>query len=684
MDYEDFTIQIVADGDGHAARVVSSPDGESSAPFVPPTCPFPLQAPSGEGSGRAGAGPVTTSRARGSGSGGRDLVPCPDGATGAPPPDLAAAGRRLFDALFASSIRQRFERSLAKVERSGGGGLRIKIKLDLADSRSAPLARLPWELLHSGPETGFLALSRRTPIVRYLDVPRAPYRSALPSPFRVLAVPSRPEGTAPLDLRREAEELSAACPRERIRIERLERASLRALRRKLLEAADRGAPFHGIHFMGHGGFEEDTGHGALLLEDEAGYPRPVTGRALARQLRDLQDLRLVVLNACHSGQSPRGPEAFTGVAGALVLGGLPAVLAMHCPIRDRDAIHLTSALYDRIAGGDPVDAALAEARLSLFDRDPAGAAWAIPMLFMRTPDGALFGPPAPRRKASAPARPGTWALDRLTGRAGRQVPPVLGAGREGVGRCVLAARVGPSLVVGRCLESQLRPAALERLRRSGEERVHWVVSWNEPRIAQVSARLCWIREHGSAALLVENLTDYSARPAVHALELGDLRAETVPPGERRRLPVPWAGGGDLVLRTGHGEEERKLVGLTTGAPEEVLPVLRTTGVAFPPSPESPESPVVRFLGLWIPLAMEDLVLRLERLGEPVEVPLAPDLPGATLRLSLHDGGSPVLSIKPRHLAGPPHPTETGRADPPVDSLQEERDDDDDVEHLHAP
>lgn len=690
MDYEDFTIQIVADGEGHAARVVSSPDGESSAPFVPPTRQLPLEPLPADRAGRARAGSVATSRTPARGSRTRDLVPVPGEASGASPADLAAVGQRLFDALFASSIRHRFERSLAKVEGARGRGLRIKLKLDPADPRLVPVARLPWELLHAGPEVGFLALSRRTPIVRYLDVPRAPDRAALPSRLRILAVPAGPEGTAPLDLRREAEDLEAACSRDRIRVDRLAAATLRALRRALLEAVGRGAPYHAIHFMGHGELDEVTGQGVLVLEDDAGRARRVTGGALAVHLRDFPDLRLVVLNACHSGRWPRGSEVFAGVAGGLVLGGVPAVVAMHAPILDRDAIRLTSALYERIAGGDPVDAALVEARLSLFDRDPKGAAWATPMLFMRTPDGALFSPRARRRGGSTPERPGTWTLDWLTGRSGRQVPPILGVGtegpegQEGGHRCVLAAGVGSSLVVGRCLESQLRPAALERLRRAGEERVHWAVSWNDPRIAQLSARLGWTsRWDGSAALLVENLTDYSASPAALAVEVGGLLVATVPPGERRHLPAPWAGGGELIVRTAHGEVERDLVRLTAGGAGEPLPFLRTTSVSFPASPEARGSAEVRFLGLWIPLTMEDLILRLEHLEEPVAVPLAPDLPGATLWISLGDGGRPVLSIEPRNLAvpgGPPAPRqdqpEADRSDPPVAALQEKRNDDD--------
>ncbi|MEM8932075.1 MAG: CHAT domain-containing protein, partial [Acidobacteriota bacterium] len=81
-----------------------------------------------------------------------------------------------------------------------------------------------------------------------------------------------------------------------------------------------------------------------------------------------------------------GERPFAGVATALVRGGVAGVLAMQDPIPDRLAIALGRVLYHRLADGDPVEAALAEARLELHADGPSHPeAWATPVLYQRTP-----------------------------------------------------------------------------------------------------------------------------------------------------------------------------------------------------------------------------------------------------------------------------------------------------------
>ena len=667
MQYDDFILQIVPDGDRYTVRVVASPDGESSARFEPPVRPFSVDGLDG--------------LLRSSRDAARGVSGVPTGNLTPSRPPEEEVGRRLYDALFQPAIRHRFERSWARIEPRTGHGLRIKIKLDPADPRGHLLARLPWELLHPGGRDGFLALSRRTPVVRYLDVPRALHRAPLPRPFRILAVPSQPPGTRPLDLREEIAELSDACPDDRTRLDVLDRPTIRALRTRLLDAVDRNAPYHALHVMGHGILGGPGTESALLFENETGACCPVTGRALALHLRDLPTLRLVVLNACFSG---RGTDAFTGVADALVLGGIPAVVAMQAPILDRDATRFTATLYDRLAQGDPVDTAVTEARLRLFDSTASGEAWSTPMLFMRTPDGRLFAPPAP---AMGTASPGRWPLSWLSDRAGREAPPILSTDPEGPGRGLLACRVGTSLVVGRCHDSQLRPAALGRLRRSGEERVHWVTSWNQARLPQLWLRIGWSWQDGAPRLTVENLTDYSTRPVTLAPVTGGLQGEPIEPGARRSLAGPAPGRGELVLATVPGSQTVAasppespadpglVLRLVADATDPSIPVLRATGVSFRPVPEASCMRPIRFLGVWIPLPLDDLRLRLERLAQPLGVPLAPDVEGATLWITNEDGAGAVMSIDPPGLAAPkpappPPPSHTdepptGRADRPI-------------------
>jgi hypothetical protein len=158
-----------------------------------------------------------------------------------------------------------------------------------------------------------------------------------------------------------------------------------------LRTALRRDEYHIIHFLGHGDIDPDTGEGFLLLENADGSPRSVTGQALGAILRDHRSLRLALLNACRgAAASPDSP--FTGVAGKLVQQGIPAVVAMRAAVSDPAAVAFAHEFYAAIADGYAVDAALAEARKALFAEGSAGE-WAIPVLFMRAPDGRIFDLP---------------------------------------------------------------------------------------------------------------------------------------------------------------------------------------------------------------------------------------------------------------------------------------------------
>jgi hypothetical protein len=164
-----------------------------------------------------------------------------------------------------------------------------------------------------------------------------------------------------------------------IRLETLEDPDTQTLRNALDQKA-----IHILHYMGHGAFDPASGEGALLLGGPQGR-LPVTGRHLAAKLKDLDTLRLVVLNACETavvgGESARGP--FAGVAAALVLGGVPAVVAMQSSIQDAHSLAFTSAFYRRLARGMSVEEAVTEGRQAILSQEPETAAWANPVLFLR-------------------------------------------------------------------------------------------------------------------------------------------------------------------------------------------------------------------------------------------------------------------------------------------------------------
>jgi tetratricopeptide (TPR) repeat protein len=204
-------------------------------------------------------------------------------------------------------------------------------------------------------------------------------------------VAASPKDCPSLDVARERAHLDAAWKAQEkdIEIVFLARGGVEELRDTLL-----AAPFHILHFMGHGKLDNESGEGALFFERCDGTAQLFEGRRLAQMLHDFESLRLVVLNACHTAESvgTRGPNPFAGVASSLVMGGVPAVVAMSGPVSDLAAVAFSRTLYQRLASGDTIEAAVTEGRLAIQRAEPGDGAWAIPALFLRGPDGRLFAP----------------------------------------------------------------------------------------------------------------------------------------------------------------------------------------------------------------------------------------------------------------------------------------------------
>lgn len=341
-------------------------------------------------------------------------------------------GTLLWDHLFAGSVRRLFDQSLGGLGATPDRGLRIRIKVDPREPRAAQLSALPWELLFRPETEDFLALSRKTPVVRYLDVPRPCQPITVEGPLRVLAAMSSPRDLPALDLAAERRKLDLlGQQQENLQLTFLEHASTAEVRGALIDGG-----FHVLHFMGHGDLDPKTGEGLLYFEGDDGSAEPASGRAVATKLKDLAALGLVVLNACNTAQSAvrRGASPFSGVAGALVLGGVPAVLAMQRPIPDRAAIRFSQALYRRLAAGDPVDGALTEARQAIHSVSPDALEWAIPVLFTRVSDGNVFRMRAPPA-ADAPAPPPALAT-----------PAEQPAARKGHGKTIAGGMAAAVLV----------------------------------------------------------------------------------------------------------------------------------------------------------------------------------------------------------------------------------------------
>jgi hypothetical protein len=198
------------------------------------------------------------------------------GGTPGLPSAPAEVGGDLFQSVFIGQVSDLFYQSLSRVEASARG-LRLRIRINLRDRTLAPLLDWPWELLYRKDTEEFLALSRGTPMVRALDVPRPAAVRRYRPPLRILAVLARDPESSPLRLEEELKQLRESLEQDpEIELETLEDPDPQTLRNALDQKG-----IHILHYMGHGAFEPASGEGALLLGGPEGR-LPVTGRHLAR------------------------------------------------------------------------------------------------------------------------------------------------------------------------------------------------------------------------------------------------------------------------------------------------------------------------------------------------------------------------------------------------------------------
>jgi hypothetical protein len=422
--FADFEIELRSAREGFEARVLTSPFGRLSAPFTAPFSPGEMQEVLAAIERRVCGGAAP-----------RDVVRKGDAAVPGPDHDPKALGGALFASLFPRALEVGFREALAKVAARSARGLRLRLSFDRRED-FALLATLPWELLFDGRH--FLALDRATPVVRSLNLrtQRPQARAVAGEPLRVLLADSRPRDLRSLDTAGEAERIRAALARHPgIEVVHLRHPNVANLRQQLLDER-----CHVLHFMGHGGFRGDR-ETVLWFEGDRGRAQPVTGELLADFLRGMRRLRLVVLNSCWGGALPRrqGQDPFTAVAAALMVGGVPAVVAMQFPITDAAAIAFAETFYGRLAAEDSISEAVTEGRLSIRANGHDSLEWATPALFLAGSDRLFKVPPPARQEAVRPPSPGGKDGSGGSKRGGAKDGPARGgSGRSG--KCRAAVR----------------------------------------------------------------------------------------------------------------------------------------------------------------------------------------------------------------------------------------------------
>jgi hypothetical protein len=315
-------------------------------------------------------------------------------------------GEALGALLLPPRARQMFGESLARL--APDEGLRFRLRLDDA------LANLPWEYCwlqdSRGERTadGFLALDPRVSIVRHEAIAVPGDWFDAPTNRRVLVAMASPR---PYEKYHELRSL----PREQQRIrEALSKvpgvdAEFVPVLSEGDDAATSGVTVGQLaaaltrrtdvfHFSGHGEFVRELtsgeGQGALIFGDAAGKAFPVSGSRLCELLRS-RGIRLVVLGACEGGRRD-GINIWSGVAAALLREGIPAVVAMQYTIDDGLAASFMAAFYGALVAGYLIDEAVAAGRATIRMEAMGGIRdirdWGVPVLYLRSPSGAVFRP----------------------------------------------------------------------------------------------------------------------------------------------------------------------------------------------------------------------------------------------------------------------------------------------------
>jgi formylglycine-generating enzyme required for sulfatase activity len=405
MDYLDFAIEVHTQSDSHYSVAVRSPAGEART-----TAPFPFTDAALESHLLKLENAILRSAGR------RRKAPTPEEEA------VQSFGRDLFGFLLRDELLSRF-RACQQLAHDQQKGVRIKLSVT-----PPALAGLPWEFLYDPARRDYLCLDANTPLVRYPELPLTIQPLPVTPPLRILGLCVDASDLTRLDVTEEKARMASAV--ETLQAQGLvELTWLDGQTADDLQRAMRRGPWHILHFIGHGSFDQGREEGLIHLADATGKAAPLYATQLARLLaRQRHDLRLVLLNACEGARGGR-LDLFAGTAATLVGSGIPAVLAMQYEITDDAAIAFARTFYEALADNLPVDTAVADARNAMTLRNRFSLEWGTPVLYLRAPDGRLFDlaatATATPAKTPAPTQPDPPPVDLAVPPAASEQPNLL-------------------------------------------------------------------------------------------------------------------------------------------------------------------------------------------------------------------------------------------------------------------
>ena len=310
-------------------------------------------------------------------------------------------GALLFQEAVSGPVREFYQKCQAQADRDGAG-MRLRLTLDQS------VDDLPWEFLVLNDD--FMALNPRSPVVRYIAGAASCSLVKVEYPLRLLIVIAKPSDEVPLDTDAEKDSITTALkPLTDQGVVHLTFIEGNNTWKKLMDALLPNRT-HILHFIGHGTFDEKNNEGVLIMADEDGKTELVDSERLRVLVQGRSRLALIVLNSC-LGTQGGDAQPFSSVAAGLVKSGIPAVIAMQFEISDEAAREISETFYTSLSLNMPVDAALTEARRSIFLSNRNSLEWATPILYMQVPDGQLFEFKGSRPSTGSVAQPGKPAFE---------------------------------------------------------------------------------------------------------------------------------------------------------------------------------------------------------------------------------------------------------------------------------
>jgi hypothetical protein len=300
--------------------------------------------------------------------------------------DLIKYGTLLFDTLFPREIRRLYDVARS-TERAG--------HLNVIFTSMIPwIADKPWEFAFDPDRKTFLATQELHFVRNALTAMPVEVIPPKAGPLRILVAVAQPIGTAKLSSEQEEAVIRRGF-QPLIEAGLVELEVLRATTPTALHRWLSATSYDVVHFIGHGGFDQDTGQGFLVFEDDKGAVFNLTARN-ACEIFCQRGIRLVFLNACETGRggaqgTPRRKADFNrGIAPALVANGVPAVVANQFSVRDDAATEFSQHFYWSLAQGATFGSAAREARIAVnYSTSHDTIDWAVPVVYARDPEGKI-------------------------------------------------------------------------------------------------------------------------------------------------------------------------------------------------------------------------------------------------------------------------------------------------------